>query len=63
MENDISLLLCSDQALVKGKQCLVNFIYIIVSPLDKIFYNDVEFTRMRQCESYLAEHLLHLGKR
>ena len=44
MESDISLSLCSDQALVKGKQCLVDFIHIVVSPFDKIFYNDVKFT-------------------
>ena len=44
MESDISLSLCSYQTLVKGKQCLVNFIHIIVSPFDKIFYNDVKFT-------------------
>ena len=61
MESDISFSLCSDQTLVKGKQCLVNFIHIIVSPFDKIFYNDVKFTRMGQCESCLAEHLLHLA--
>ena len=46
MESDISLSLCSDQALVKGKQCLVDFIHIVISPFDKIFYNDVEFARM-----------------
>ena len=44
MESDISFSLCTDQTLVKGKQCLVNFIHIIVSPFDKIFYNDVKFT-------------------
>ena len=62
MESDISLFLCSDQTLVKGKQCLVNFIHIIVSPFNKIFYNDVEFTRMRQCESCLAQMQEMLGK-
>ena len=46
MESDISLSLCSDQALVKSKQCLVDFIHIVVSSFDKIFHNDVEFTRM-----------------
>ena len=63
MESDISFSLCTDQTLVKGKQCFIDFIHIIVYPFNKIFYNDVEFTRMRQCESCLAEHLLHLGKR
>ena len=63
MESDISFSLCTDQTLVKGKQCFIDFIHIIVSPFNKIFYNDVEFTRMGQCESCLAEHLLHLGKR
>ena len=63
MESDISLFLCSDQTLVKGKQCFIDFIHIIVSPFNKIFNNDVEFTLMGQCESCLAEHLLHLGKR
>ena len=63
MESDISLSLCSDQALVKGKQCLVNFIYIIVSPLDKIFYNDVELARTGKGKSCLTQHLLHLCKR
>ena len=48
MESDISLSLCSNQALVKSKQCLVDFIHIVVSPFDKIFYNDVEFARMRK---------------
>ena len=43
MESDISFSLCSDQALVKGKQCLVDFMHIIIPTLDKIFYNDVEF--------------------
>ena len=61
MESDISLSLCSDQALVKGKQCLVDFIHIIVSSFDKIFYNDIEFTRMGKGKTCLAEHLLHLG--
>ena len=32
MESDISLSLCSDQTLVKSKQCLVDFIHIVVSP-------------------------------
>ena len=63
MESDISLSLCSDQALVKGKQCLVDFIHIVVSPFDKIFYNDIEFVRMGKGKTCLAEHLLHLGKR
>ena len=45
MESDISLSLCSDQALVKSKQCFVDFIHIVVSPFDKIFYNDIEFAR------------------
>ena len=62
MESDISFSLCSDQTLVKGKQCLVNFIHIIVSPFDKIFYNDIEFVRMRKGKTCLAEHLLHLDK-
>ena len=62
MESDISFSLCTDQTLVKGKQCFIDFIHIIVSPFNKIFYNDVEFTRMGQCESCLAEHLLHLDK-
>ena len=44
MESDISLSLCSDQTLVKSKQCFINLIHIIVSPFDKIFYNDVKFT-------------------
>ena len=48
MESDISFSLCTDQTLVKGKQCFIDFIHIIVSPFNKIFYNDVEFTRMRQ---------------
>ena len=51
MESDISFSLCTDQTLVKGKQCFIDFIHIIVSPFNKIFYNDVEFTRMGQCES------------
>ena len=38
--------LCSDQALVKGKQRFVDFIHIIISPFDKIFYNDIKFVRM-----------------
>ena len=63
MESDISLSLCSDQALVKSKQCLVDFIHIVVSSFDKIFYNDVEFARMGKGKACLAEHLLHLGKR
>ena len=63
MESDISLSLCSDQALVKGKQCLVDFIHIVISPFDKIFYNDVEFARMGKGKPGLVEHLLHLGKR
>ena len=62
MESDISLSLCSDQTLVKGKQSLVDFIHIIVSPFDKIFYNDVEFARMGKGEPCLSEHLLYLGK-
>ena len=62
MESDISLSLCSDQALVKSKQCLVDFIYIIVSPFDKIFYNDIEFTRMGKGKPCLAERLLNLDK-
>ena len=62
MESDISLSLCSDQTLVKGKQCLVNFIHIIVSPFDKIFYNDVEFARMGKGNPCLADHFLHLDK-
>ena len=62
MESDISLFLCSDQTLVKGKQCLVNFIHIIVSPFDKIFYNDIEFARTGKGKPCLAEHLLHLDK-
>ena len=31
MESDISLSLCSDQALVKSKQCFVDFIHTLVS--------------------------------
>ena len=62
MESDISLSLCSDQALVKGKQCLVDFIHIIVSSFDKIFYNDIEFARMGKGNPCLAEHFLHLDK-
>ena len=62
MESDISLSLCSDQALVKGKQCLVDFIHIVVSSFDKIFYNDVEFARMGKGKPCLAERLLHLDK-
>lgn len=62
MESDISLSLCSDQALVKGKQCLVDFIHIIVSSFDKIFYNDIEFTRMGKGKPCLAERLLNLDK-
>ena len=42
MESDISFSLCSDQALVESKQCLVDFIHIVVSPFDKIFYNDID---------------------
>ena len=42
MESDISFSLCTDQTLVKGKQCFIDFIHIIVSPFNKIFYNDVE---------------------
>ena len=63
MESDISLSLCSDQTLVKSKQCLVDFIHIVVSPFDKIFYNDIEFARMGKGKPCLTEHLLHLGKR
>lgn len=63
MESDISLSLCSDQTLVKSKQCLVDFIHIVVSPFDKIFYNDIEFARMGKGKSCLTQHLLHLGKR
>ena len=63
MESDISLSLCSDQALVKGKQCLVDFIHIVVSPFDKIFYNDVELARTGKGKSCLTQHLLHLCKR
>ena len=62
MESDISLSLCSDQALVKSKQCLIDFIHIVVSPFDKIFYNDIEFARMRKGKTCLAEHFLHLDK-
>ena len=62
MESDISLSLCSDQALVKSKQCLVDFIHIVVSPFDKIFYYDIEFARTGKSKPCLAEHLLHLGK-
>ena len=62
MESDISLSLCSDQALVKSKQCLVDFIHIIVSSFDKIFYNDIEFTRMGKGKPCLAERLLNLDK-
>ena len=56
MESDISLSLCSDQALVESKQCLVDFIHIVVSPFDKIFYNDIEFARMGKGKPCLAEH-------
>lgn len=63
MESDISLSLCSDQALVKSKQSLIDFIHIVVSPFDKIFYNDIEFARMGKGKPCLAEHLLHLDKR
>ena len=63
MESDISFSLCSDQSLVESKQCLVDFIHIVVSPFDKIFYNDIEFARVGKSKSCLAEHLLHLGKR
>ena len=45
MESDISLSLCSDQTLFKSKQCFIDFIHIVVSPFDKIFYNDIEFAR------------------
>ena len=62
MESDISLSLCSNQTLVKSKQCLVDFIHIVVSPFDKIFYNDIEFTRMGKGKPCLAEHFLHLDK-
>ena len=62
MESDSSLSLCSDQALVKSKQRLVDFIHIIVSSFDKIFYNDIEFTRMGKGKPCLAEHFLHLDK-
>ncbi len=62
MESDISLSLCSDQALVKGKQCLVDFIHIIVSSFDKIFCNDIEFARMGKGKPCLAERLLNLDK-
>lgn len=54
MESDISLSLCSDQTLVKSKQCLVDFIHIVVSPFDKIFYNDVEFARMGKGKACLT---------
>ena len=63
MESDISFSLCSDQALVESKQCLVDFIHIVVSPFDKIFYNDIEFARTGKGKPCLTEHLLHLGKR
>ena len=43
MESDISLFLCSDQTLVKGKQCFIDFIHIIVSSLYKKFYDNVKF--------------------
>ena len=62
MESDISFSLCTDQTLVKGKQCFIDFIHIIVSPFNKIFYNDVEFTRMGKGKPCLAEHFLHLDK-
>ena len=62
MESDISFSLCSDQALVESKQCFVDFIHIVVSPFDKIFYNDIEFARMGEGNPFLAERLLHLDK-
>ena len=35
-----------DQTLFKSKQLLIDFIHIVVSPFDKIFYNDItEFAR------------------
>mgnify|MGYP007026101005 CR=1 FL=1 len=61
MESDISFSLCSDQALVESKQCLVDFIHIVVSPFDKIFYNDIEFARTGKGKPCLTEHLLHLA--
>ena len=48
MKSDIFLSLCSDQTLVKSKQYLVDFIHIVVSSFDKIFYNDAEFARIRK---------------
>ena len=62
MESDISLSLCSDQALVKSKQSLIDFIHIVVSSFDKIFYNDIEFARMGKGNPCLAERLLDLDK-
>ena len=62
MESDISFSLCSDQALVESKQCFVDFIHIVVSPFDKIFYNDIEFARMGKGKPCLADHFLHLDK-
>ena len=62
MESDISLSLCSDQTLFKSKQCFIDFIHIVVSPFDKIFYNDIEFARMGKGKPCLAERLLHPDK-
>ena len=51
-------LLSSNEALVKGKQCLINLIDIIIALFNKILYNNVEFAWMRKQKQAEGEALI-----
>ena len=55
-------MLCTYQALVKGKQSLVDLKDVIVPMLNEILHDDVKLVGVGECEARFHEHILHFRK-
>ena len=55
--------LASNQTLIKGKECFIDFVNTIILLQDKIFNDYVKFAGMRQGKSCFHQHILNFRKR
>ena len=55
-------MLCTYQALVKGKQSLVDLKDVIVPTLHEILHDDVKLVGVGEREARFHEHILHFRK-
>lgn len=57
-----TLNLCTEEALVKGEKCFVNFKNIIVFMLNEVFNYDIEFIAVRQGKAGFHKHFMTFVK-